>query len=393
MPYVLTPELRVAASPELLSRGCVYILDVDQIKSEVGERWARVKDSVWGHLHNLLRQRLAPTDFYAQISDMAVLVSMPSRSPDEAQVCCLGIVHALHATMLGSSDHEEVVVQRAILLADGNIGTAPAPKIGISASQMVASNSVNLGTENMAPLADYHHLFSPMWNAQKEAITAYRCSTNRSCIDDALSNTVRSKLEVAMTASRIRHAAKVLSERLTVSQRFVTWIPLSYELICSPANRLEIAATLRELSGELRPFLILEIERLPQGVPQSRLSELVASLKPFCRGVVAQLPARTANYGSYLSAGLHGIGLSLSAENTWETEMLSEVFKLAVAAGKQQIMSFVLDVPNANMLLAARSHGATFISGPMIGPVAQLPGQVRLLAAGNIAPRDIVSAA
>jgi hypothetical protein len=392
MSYVLTPELRVAASPELLSKGCVYVLDMEQIKSEVGDRWEKVKSGVWGHLHNVMRQKLASTDFYSQVSDMAVLVSMPSLSADEAHICCLGIAQALHVTMLGSCDPETLVIQRAMLLADGSIGASAVARPRSSPSP--ETGGLRHGSRHMASNADFHHVFTPIWNAQKEAITTYRCTTLAGpVIDDGLTKGVRCKLELAMTVSRIRHAASLLSERLAAGQRFMTWLPFSYELICSPASRLEIATAMRELSGELRPFLVIEIEGLPYGVPQSRLSELAGSFKPFCRGVVAQLPPRIANYSAYFNAGLHGIGLSLSAENVWETEMLSEIFKLGVAAGKQQTMSFVLDVPTGEILHAARSFGITLISSPLIGPATRLPGSVRLLAARTIAPQDLTTSA
>jgi hypothetical protein len=392
MSYALTPELRVAASPELLSKGCVYVLDMEQIKSEVGDRWEKVKAGVWGHLHNLMRQKLASTDFYSEVSDMAVLVSMPSLSSDEAHICCLGIAHALHATMLGSCDPETLVIQRAMLLADGSIGASAVARPRNSPSPAIGS--LRYESKHMTSNADFHHVFAPIWNAQKEAITTYRCTTLAGpIIDDGLAKNLRCKLELAMTVSRIRHAASLLSEGLAAGQRFMTWLPLSYELICSPASRLEIAATMRELSGDLRPLLVVEIKGLPYGVPQSRLSELVGSFKPFCRGVVAQLPPRIANYSAYFNTGLHGIGLSLSAENVWKTEMQSEMFKLGIAAGKQQIVSFVLDVPTAEILHAARSFGITLVSSPMIGPATRLPGSVRLLAAQTIAPQDVATSA
>jgi len=89
------------------------------------------------------------------------------------------------------------------------------------------------------------------------------------------------------------------------------------------------------------------------------------------------LPARTANYGAYLGAGLQAIGLSFAA-STGE-EMLSETFKLGIAAQRQHVMSFLLDVPNEELLLSARDRGITLLSSPLIGGAAAQPGPVKRL--------------
>jgi len=198
----------------------------------------------------------------------------------------------------------------------------------------------------------------------------------------------RVRMELRLTLSRIRHATCVLSERLGSGERFLMWIPISYDVLSSPIGRMEIASVCRNLSSELRPYLIFEISELPYGVPQSRLSELVGSLRPFCRCVMAQLTARVANYGAYLGAGLHAIGLSLPAPGVSEIEIDSEISKLSVAAKKQQIMSFVLDVPNAALLLSARECGINLLSSPFIGEARNAPTPIKRLPA-----QDIVMAA
>jgi len=147
---------------------------------------------------------------------------------------------------------------------------------------------------------------------------------------------------------------------------------------------MEITAVCRGLSSELRPYLIFEISELPLGVPQSRLSELVGSVRPFCRGVATQLPARIPNYGAYLGAGLHAIGLSLSGMGTGGGEMGSEMFKLGVAARKQGIRSFALDVPSEELLRAAHAHGINLISGPLIGGPLDSPAPIRRLLACDL---------
>jgi hypothetical protein len=145
---------------------------------------------------------------------------------------------------------------------------------------------------------------------------------------------------------------------------------------------MEIAGVCRNLSSNLRPYLIFEIVELPQGVPQSRLSELAGSLRPFCRIVAAQIPLHTANCSVYLGAGLQAIGISVADNGS--AEMGNEIIRLSHALKKQQIMTYVLDVPRKEILQAARALGIHLLSSPLIGgPVAD-PAPISRLSADNV---------
>jgi len=124
-------------------------------------------------------------------------------------------------------------------------------------------------------------------------------------------------------------------------------------------------------------------------VPQSRLSELVGSLRPFCRGVTAYLPAQIPSYAAYQGAGLSAIGLSLSAGILTDTDMSSEMFKLAAAAQRLHLKSFVLDIPNCDMLLLAHRLKVNAMSGKMIGRSTRTPEPVRRLPLAEILAREL----
>jgi hypothetical protein len=66
--------------------------------------------------------------------------------------------------------------------------------------------------------------------------------------------------------------------------------------------------------------------------------------------------------------------------------MESEIFKLCVAAKRQRIASFVLDVSGAEFIKIARALGANLLSGPLIGAPAEEPGLVTRLSMERICP-------
>ena len=389
-----TPKLEVAASPELIERGCVYIISLTQIRAAMAQRWERQCGAVWGHLENLMRQRLGPTDFFCAVDDSAALVCQPSLSADEARICCLRIAHELNTILLGAYDLSKLAIEQVSSWQDGSFSTAEIAPSQADFCILKSDPSAKdceppvLAQERGAALAASgaraQHRFVPVWDAQKDAVTTYRCQPFPEIASaEPVGRQEQFKFALSATMAGMLHATYNLLQRLSAGDRFLLWIPVSYDVLGSPIGRMEISALCRNLPAELRPYLMFEISGLPHGVAQSRLSDLVASLRPFCRGVMAQLPARIPNYGAYLDAGLHAIGLSCSA-NAGGGEMISEIFKLSVAARRQRILSFVLDIPNDETLQSARKCGIGLLSGPLIGAAAERPGSVRRLTVEDI---------
>jgi hypothetical protein len=396
MQHNFASELKVAASTTLIERGCVQVIGLSGLKSEIGARWDKLKESTWAHLETLLRQKLSATDFYTQIDDTAFLVTMPSTTVDEAQIFCLRIAHELYSSLLGRCETGKLEIARATKVEDDLLYTAPvvgdhlrllALQAGLDkpSSEEIAMLKSIQGAGKTAPQSKFSHKFIPLWDAQKEAITTSYCvSTVDQGAAEGLGVAGRVRFEIALTVSRLRRATSVLAAHFASGDRFLVAIPVTYDVLSSPVGRMEVFTVCRSLAAELRPYLIFEISELPLGVPQSRLTELVASLKPFCRAVTTQLPARIPNCGAYLGAGLHAIGLSLREVETGGGEMSSEIFKLCVAAKRQRVRSYALDVPNLELLRSAYAQGINLMSSPLIGVAQDLPAPLRRLSASDL---------
>ncbi|HEY4941696.1 MAG TPA: hypothetical protein VII56_09710 [Rhizomicrobium sp.] len=396
MRHALKPELKVIVSPALLERGCVSIIRLDEIKSEAGARWEKLRGSVSAHLESLLRQKLSSSDFFVQLDDTSFLVSMPEAVAEASQIFCLRIAHELHTSMLGHCQLGQLRIAKAVRLQGDEVETVDVGgpqliQLAIAAGLDGISESERLAARRTAPrpaapsAPEYSHRYVPLWDAQREAITTWRCATDPLAGVSATA-TPDVKVELGATLSRIAHAARSLTEHMKVGERFLVSIPLTYDVLTAPAGRMEIVSACRDLSSALRPYLIFEIGDLPYGVPQSRLSELVCVVKPFCRAVAALLPARTSNHGDYQSAGLHAIGVSLAAGGASLTAMDYEVAKVCAAAKRLHILSFVLDAPTPDAIRAARDHGANLISSPIVGGAVASPRSVQRLLARDFLP-------
>jgi hypothetical protein len=140
---------------------------------------------------------------------------------------------------------------------------------------------------------------------------------------------------------------------------------------------MEFVGACRSLSHELRPYLVFEIADLPIGVPQSRLNELVTTVRAFGRGVTAEVALRNPTLAMYQGIGLHAIGLNLSAPTDSLTRV--EIDRLANAARRLGLISFLSDVPSTSLVAFARDCGVQWMSGPAVAASVAKPGpMVRL---------------
>jgi hypothetical protein len=389
MQRILKPELKTAASPALLERGCVVLIGLEQIRDQAGRRWEKMRPSIYAHLESLLRQKLGPADYYAQVDDLSFLVSMPSASADEAQILCLRVAHELHSSLLGPCQPGQLHVARATRL-DGDTLQCELTK-GADLARLAAQalHSANTGsvvrwTGEKRPPTTHNPVLSikyiPLWDTHNEAITTYRCvATDEQSRFQIASAQVLFKSNLNALLHRIHAATTTLAQKLSKGERFLISLPIEYELLSSPVVRMEVGALCRGLAAALRPYLQFEISELPYGVPQSRLLELVGSLRPFCRNIWAHLPARIPSYGAYQNIGLHAIGLSLEHCGTKTSEIEAELSTVCAAAQRMHARSFALDIPNLDTLLMARDMKVSMVSGSLIGEPADQPAPISRL--------------
>src|SRR2546430_9436993 len=118
-----TPRLEIAASPELIERGCVYIISLTQIRAALAPGWETQCGAVWGHLENLMRQRLGPTDFFCAVDETAALLCLPSLSMEVARLCSLRIAHELNTILLGAYDLSKLAIEQVSSWQDGSFST------------------------------------------------------------------------------------------------------------------------------------------------------------------------------------------------------------------------------------------------------------------------------
>jgi hypothetical protein len=389
--YMLQPiplELRSAASPQLLERGCVNVIGFDAIKQHAGPRWTKLRESVVARLEGMLRHSLGPTDFFAPLTDTSYLITMPSADAQDVSVVCLRVAYELHSSLLGRCDLGQIQIGVA---RDGGADLLTLQPIQPE-QVIVLSEMAGIRDFLASPYGDLSKhgdgvpaerkltttlAYAPVWDAKNNAITtfigqAHTCSTMDSHAESLGPHQITIKERVAAELEALHAGVAELVRCLKNGDRFLLGIPITFEMIGSPVGRMDLASACRHLLSEHRQYLIFMLTNVPPGVAQTRLADITNSVRPFARHVMATVAPGSRSYGAYQGIGLQAMGLDLP-EGSHAAQIEGDIARLALAAKAMKLGTFVNGIASNDVLTIARDTGIRWMSGPAILPPVSTP--------------------
>lgn len=371
--------IRTAASPAMIKRGCVNVVGLDLIKAQAGARWEKMRDAIYARLEILLSSKLGPTDLYFRLGETAYLVITPAHDGDDARLCCLKIAYELHRSLLGKCSLADLSLARVVsedgkpfeLRAFERASLAELAFRGgieeLYREIAVPQGPARRGGETAMAAREPAFCYAPIWDSTHEAITAYRLEVVRGDARRRVLSHTELRAESRAFLAALTHAERTLSAALAAGGRYLMVIQVAYDLIAAPASRMDIVAACRAMAAQLRPFLIFEIASVAVGVPQSRMSDLLCSFRPFCRAVTIELPREALGHPIYRNAGHQGIGVALAPDAR------DDITSLAAMAKAQNLISFVNGLASPALGERARNAGIQYLSGPLFGPSLHVP--------------------
>ena len=382
------PDLKAAAPPALLARGCVQVIGLEALRDKAGPLWEKIRAGIYSRLETILRQRLGPADLFVAIDEVFYLVTMPAMNAEDSQVACLGAAHELYTGYFGQCDLGMVHLYRAVKAAGDAIGIERISKeeLGILAERAGVTNGTGKArtepTRVPPPVAsesnsaDNRAQFQPVWDARNEAITLYRCVPQPIAVRQGSSvvalEDLAPKFRTKVELSCLHQGIATLVRHLERGERFLMAFSVAYETLSSHTGRVEFTNACRELSSDLRQYIVMQLTDVPLGVPHSRLADLVMTLRPFARAVMSEIPTSCRSYAAYEDIGLQAIGLNLERAKLAPRELSDEIAKLTTAAKRLSVSGFLWGVGDMGTLSSAR-HSVHFMTGPVIAPVVAAP--------------------
>ena len=391
--------------PGLLERGCVNVIGIEPVQEKLGARWTRMQDHVHERVQKYIARRLASSEYYARISDVQYIISMPGEDAQSAQLRSFRILEEILTTLVGRFAVEQVRIG-SVASVEGNYLVTHS--VDVSALASAASSNASKAEDTregvVVPFLPPRtrtiqvgekelHLqfnFRPVWDLRREAISSFGLQTivepGQSQSKDVKTERVPHTDEelTAINIAAAEHGRDVLNYLLERQTRFILHIPCTYETLANTRARARFLELIKKLSPDQRRYVVYELTDLPIGVPQSRISDFAAMLRPFGRGVIAIARPNRSELLTFQGCGLQGLALDLDELQMRENEMFERIglFRdIGQMAGDQLI---AYGVTSRSLAIACWALGLSHMSGPVVAPPVPIPRQIHRFSARDL---------
>lgn len=309
--------LRHAGASGAAEGGQVHIVSVSAIREAVGERWGRHESLVEDFIIRSFRRSAREDDFIVRVNEADFVLIQPSREPmaalsrasqlmRDALSYFLGAVkiEQIHISVVDRIDGDVVEAtrvsereltlasqERSVDLSTSEDGSPPWEKFGVCRPpRKVVSLRLADGTDIQAVF-----FLDPVWNIANGAVASFVARTiavqagpdgQLTTIEPSL---MTPKSYAALAAKRVQFVRELGGAEAPPA--IGVHLPLSFNCVSHSSTRMTILADLKKLAvAEWKSRLFVEITDVPPALPHVRLTEIVAQLRPFVRGVLVRVP-------------------------------------------------------------------------------------------------------
>jgi hypothetical protein len=374
--------------------GRLHLVSFDALRDREGDAWAQVWQKTELLMRAAIERRLNPGDFYRQVGEHDFVVLFAALSAQEAKLRLAQITDELTRALTGefAGAKAEVLTETAQidskhLLAvskeQGDIPQAIVTEINKAAMMAPA--------EAASRFHNVRFLFRPIWDVRRNAVINFlavpvvktlggRIVSGESAIE-GLADDRHARLEYDILLLR-----RVISELMRVGaqdRRLLFTIPVHVDTISMPGPRTEFLKVWRELPLVLQRLAMFDLVGASDGFPQSRLIEILPSLKPVSRAITLRLPLTAAPViGRFAHVGLHA--LSAEAALGREEAQSGEFEKFVVAAEKALLLTYLHGIKTGSLARAAVAAGFHCLDGPAIGNAEANPKDALRFSAADL---------
>lgn len=383
--------LRHAGASGAAENGQVHIVSVAAIREAVGEKWSRHDSLVEDFVIRSFRRSAREDDFIVRVNDADFVLIQPSREPMAALSRASQLMREALSFFLGAAKIEHIhisVVDRfngesveATRVAEGDLSASQDQPVDLAASQDGSAPWEKFGVSrpprkvvliHLPDGADLQAVFflDPVWNVASGAVVSFvaRMIAVRAEPDGQLAavdpGALPPKSYAAIAMKRFQFVRELAGSG--AAPAIGVHLPLSFNCISHSSTRMSILADLKKLaSPDWKSRLFVEITDVPTALPHVRLTEIIAQLKPFVRGVLVRVPPGPVDILRWDQCGAIGMIATVDQEQS-EREQIQRLGRFAADTARIGMVASVYGVRTGSMTLAAWAAGVRLLSGDYV---------------------------
>ncbi|CAA7622083.1 hypothetical protein MTBLM5_430021 [Magnetospirillum sp. LM-5] len=358
-----------------LVEGHLFMLSLADIAKACGKRW----HSVAGHAHTLaegiFRDRLGKTDVFVRYDDTTYLLAFSQLGMEAATIRALALAQMLSTLLMGSQPGAAVQVLRAVRGKGEDIHFEPVRQPTLTTPNGI-HHAPKPGDAMLPP--DLNFVFRPLLTAKTMVLSTFHCIPTAPRHSDGFKSGYELAPDgpaiLALDRAVLRRVAYELSRLGNENSFGLLSLPVHYESLATASRRRDFAAL---CTAEFGPAggqrVIFELAGLPVGVPQSQLLELVASLRPYSKAVLARLPPDQTALPAFRQAGIHAVGIDIYAAAEPEDVLFPKLDSFVAAAAQAGLKTYCHGIRTLSLYSAAIAAGFDYVDGHAITMAVEAP--------------------
>jgi len=363
--------------------GRVSIIGLDQVKDRLGDKWHRLADRAARIVRNTIERHLAPGDIFSSFQETNYVIVFAKLGAEAARVKCILIADEVMKALFGEEGGDLITIDTDVVGLD---------RFGFDA-KAADTGADELDFEEVPdappppPPAPLHRrrdmmdrirfTFRPMWDKSHDVLSTYLCVPVDQYRDMEIElghdPEAMARLDEAQQQHVLRELARIESE----GDRLLITLPVHYETLALSSQRRRYQQALQDgLTPQAARLLVIEIADVPEGVPQSRVVQLVSPLKPVCRAMVARLKIEATDFTALRGSGVSAVGCSLTGITLSEPTIMQHMNRFNREAEKASLPTYIHGVRTVSLATAAVGAGFRYLDGPGVAKLVERPERV-----------------
>lgn len=393
--------------PGTTQAGKVQILGLEDVRTQLGERWAEVLPHIQALVEDVLRHRLRPADVAAPLDEANWLILFAELTEVEARLRVAAIGRDLRQRLLGElpelrTTRLEVTCEAVAgdlarhAGTDGMAGLSGA-FTGYRPLSYAGEDEQSEG-EQRDRTGEIAITYRPTLFMPRDLLTIYDVRAHRLERDNRLTSGQAARVGCD-DATRFDIDRRVLALVLEDMRRGMqgggalglVQVPIAMSTLLAHSVGL-ILDLVRAAPDAVRQHLVIDVDGLDNPGYVARLGEAVGGLRRWCRSIALRLPAATlipgSDHGEYHPAdtlslsrlrrlGLRSVGIDLDGFDDEPADLTRTLPALARHAHDAGLQCHLYGLTHPAAVDFARQMRFDYANGPAIEAECREPGFVR----------------
>jgi len=375
--------MRTASAPTVMA-GSIQLLGMAEIKQRLGARWSAVAEIAGRLAEQTIQRHISAGDAYQRHDGETFVLCFAS--PDKAHAEAKTRVIGEEIASMLARQTPQIPLQVSHTVAevkwadvDKGGGEPIAEQIARELRQVRerAEAATRTWRSDLARTAGIR--FCPIWHPPRRVVTSYRAMLN-----EQTGTQVLQRLAGVTTAEELKstlheldcliigRAINALDRLLNAGGKAQMLVSVNFHSLTNRTAREKYLNLCRDIPPHYKRFLLFEVHGAPNGTPISRLVEMALALKPFCQGVLGELPASRRQLQELASAHVCGPSVDAKALPRNARQATTALTRLVSVATALSLKVFVHGADTVGILEAARTARADYVDGRAVAlPMAE----------------------